>query len=126
MILTLDSVGTYFERGTLIIDGDRIVSVNDGAVPVMDQPGDKAIDAADKIVMPGLVDLHYHTALGKGYNDHLPLWEYLDECWYPIVRARPRGCLLGGACELHRVHQVWCDHGQRHVSSTHCTCSSRR
>ncbi len=87
MILTLDSVGTYFERGTLIIDGDRIVSVDDGAVPVMDQPGDKAIDAADKIVMPGLVDLHYHTALGKGYNDHLPLWEYLDECWYPIVRA---------------------------------------
>jgi 5-methylthioadenosine/S-adenosylhomocysteine deaminase len=87
MILTLDSVGTYFERGTLIIDGDRIVSVGDESIPVMDQPGDETIDASGKIVMPGLVDLHYHTALGKGYNDHLPLWEYLDECWYPIVRA---------------------------------------
>ena len=87
MILTLDPVGTYFERGTLVIDKDRIVSVDDGTVPVTDQPGDKTIDASDKIVMPGLVDLHYHTALGKGYNDHLPLWEYLDECWYPIVRA---------------------------------------
>ncbi|WP_239014608.1 amidohydrolase [Archangium violaceum] len=37
--------------------------------------------------MPGLVDFHYHTALGKGYSDHLPLWEYLQTCWYPIIRA---------------------------------------
>jgi 5-methylthioadenosine/S-adenosylhomocysteine deaminase len=87
MVLTLDLAGTYFERGTLVIDGDRIVSVGDGTAPVTDQPGDRAIDASGKIVMPGLIDLHYHTALGKGYNDHLPLWEYLDECWYPIVRA---------------------------------------
>ena len=38
-------------------------------------------------MLPGLVDLHYHTALGKGWSDHLPLWEYLDTCWYPIIRA---------------------------------------
>ena len=37
--------------------------------------------------MPGLVDLHYHTALGKGWSDHLPLWEYLQTCWYPMIRA---------------------------------------
>jgi 5-methylthioadenosine/S-adenosylhomocysteine deaminase len=37
-------------------------------------------------VMPGLVDLHYHTALGKGYSDDLPLWEYLETCWYPLIR----------------------------------------
>jgi 5-methylthioadenosine/S-adenosylhomocysteine deaminase len=87
MILTLDVAGTYFERGTLVIEGDRIVSVDDGTAQVTEKPGDETIDASGKIVMPGLVDLHYHTALGKGYNDHLPLWEYLDECWYPIVRA---------------------------------------
>ena len=45
------------------------------------------IDATDKAVLPGLVDLHYHTALGKGWSDHLPLWEYLETCWYPIIRA---------------------------------------
>ena len=38
-------------------------------------------------MLPGLVDLHYHTAIGKGWSDHLPLWEYLETCWYPIIRA---------------------------------------
>ncbi|KAA9162673.1 amidohydrolase [Amycolatopsis acidicola] len=85
MILTLDAAGTYHERGTVVIEGDRITGVGAGTVPP--EPGDEVIDAAGKIVLPGLVDLHYHTALGKGYNDHLPLWEYLDECWYPIIRA---------------------------------------
>ncbi|WP_144713695.1 amidohydrolase [Curtobacterium pusillum] len=85
MVLTLDEAGTYLERGTVVITGDRITEVT--ASDVTPQPGDEMIDATDKIVMPGLIDLHYHTALGKGYNDHLPLWEYLDECWYPLIRA---------------------------------------
>jgi 5-methylthioadenosine/S-adenosylhomocysteine deaminase len=33
------------------------------------------------------VDLHYHTAIGKGWSDHLPLWEYLDTFWYPAIKA---------------------------------------
>ena len=37
--------------------------------------------------MPGLVDLHYHTAIGRGWSDHLPLWQILQEFWYPVVRA---------------------------------------
>jgi Zinc-binding dehydrogenase/Amidohydrolase family/TENA/THI-4/PQQC family/Alcohol dehydrogenase GroES-like domain len=49
--------------------------------------GAQVIDAEGKAVLPGLVDLHYHTALGKGWSDHLPLWEYLETCWYPIIRA---------------------------------------
>jgi len=87
MILTLDDAGTYYESGVIIIEKDRITSVLPSLEGVSLQPDDEVIDATDKIVMPGLVDLHYHTAIGKGYLDHLPLWEYLDECWYPLVRA---------------------------------------
>ena len=39
------------------------------------------------IVLPGMIDLHYHTAVGKGLCDHLPLWESLEEFWYPSIRA---------------------------------------
>lgn len=86
MVLTLDDAGTYLENGTLIIEDDRIAWIG----PASAEPPTTAatvIDATDKIIMPGLVDLHFHTAIGKGYNDHLPLWEYLDECWYPMIRA---------------------------------------
>jgi 5-methylthioadenosine/S-adenosylhomocysteine deaminase len=87
MILTLDDAATYHEAGTVIVEDSRIVSVEAGSGPTEIRPGDEIIDASDKIVMPGLIDLHYHTAIGKGYNDHMPLWEYLDECWYPLIRA---------------------------------------
>lgn len=87
MVLTLDDANTYFEVGTVVVVDDSIVSVTQGSADLAPEPGDEIIDATGTIVMPGLIDLHYHTALGKGYNDHLPLWEYLDECWYPIIRA---------------------------------------
>ena len=88
----------------------------DRATPRTRPDGATVIDATDKAVLPGLVDLHYHTALGKGWSDHLPLWEYLQTCWYPIIRAlEPGGGLLGGARELQRVDQVRRHDGQRHV-----------
>ena len=87
MVLTLDDANNYYEVATVVVDGGTIASVVPGNATVAPLDGDTVIDAEGKIVMPGLIDLHYHTALGKGYNDHLPLWEYLDECWYPIIRA---------------------------------------
>jgi 5-methylthioadenosine/S-adenosylhomocysteine deaminase len=69
----------------VVIDGDRIAAVGPGRYdPAAD---DEVIDAAGKVVMPGLVDLHYHTALAKGLNDHLPLLESLERFWYPSIRA---------------------------------------
>ncbi|HEY0123790.1 MAG TPA: amidohydrolase [Rhizobium sp.] len=87
MVLTLDEAGTYHEAASVIVDDDRITAIVPAGQPVDESSADEIIDAADKIVMPGLIDLHYHTAIGKGFNDHMPLWEYLDECWYPLIRA---------------------------------------
>ncbi|ATN37234.1 chlorohydrolase (plasmid) [Rhizobium sp. ACO-34A] len=87
MVLTLDEAGTYHETASVIIDDDRITAIVPEGQPVDEGSADEVIDATDKIVMPGLIDLHYHTAIGKGFNDHMPLWEYLDECWYPLIRA---------------------------------------
>ena len=88
-VLTLNDADDFFEDGAVLIEGDRIRDVGpyDDVVARNDVTGADVLDARRQAVMPGLVDLHFHTALGKGWSDHLPLWEYLDTCWYPIIRA---------------------------------------
>jgi 5-methylthioadenosine/S-adenosylhomocysteine deaminase len=85
IVVTMNEADDVHFGGTVLIEGDRIAQVgNDVSAPA---DGAVVIDATDRIVMPGLVDFHYHTALGKGWSDHLPLWEYLQTCWYPMIRA---------------------------------------
>src|SRR5262249_6215306 len=81
--VTLNDTDDVHVGGSLLIDGAKIVQVGQVTPPV----GARVIDVTDKIVMPGLVDFHYHTSLAKGYADQLPLWEFLQNCWYPIIRA---------------------------------------
>ena len=84
-VVTMDDDRSVYFGGHVVIDGDRVTAVGPGAYPGQ-AAGTEVIDAAGMIVLPGLIDLHFHTAIGKGYSDHLPLWEYLDECWYPLIR----------------------------------------
>jgi 5-methylthioadenosine/S-adenosylhomocysteine deaminase len=86
-VLTINDADDVHLGGHVVLDGDRIAAVGEGPYPGTPADGDQVIDASGKIVMPGLVDLHYHTAIAKGFSDHLPLWEYLDACWYPFIRT---------------------------------------
>ena len=88
-VVTMNDANDVLFGGSVLLEGDRIVDVGPAGEVAARHPGGAAqtIDATGKAVLPGLVDLHYHTALGKGWSDHLPLWEYLDTCWYPIIRA---------------------------------------
>ena len=88
-VVTMNDPGDVLFDGAIVLEGDRIAGVGSTAdVLARHRPdGARVIDATGKAVLPGLIDLHYHTALGKGWSDHLPLWEYLDTCWYPIIRA---------------------------------------
>ena len=88
-VVTMNDAGDVLFDGAVVIEGGRITDVGPSAEVLARNPaeGAKVIDAEGKAVLPGLVDLHYHTALGKGWSDHLPLWEYLETCWYPIIRA---------------------------------------
>ena len=85
IVMTLNDNDDVIIGGMVVIEGNRIVYVGEGAGKK--EGSGRTIDASGKAVMPGLVDLHYHTAIGKGWSDHLPLWEYLDTYWYPAIRA---------------------------------------
>jgi 5-methylthioadenosine/S-adenosylhomocysteine deaminase len=66
-VLTLDEDDNFYYPGTVEIEGDRITKVYAGA-PSADADKDASatfIDGTDKLVMPGLVDLHFHTSVAK-------------------------------------------------------------
>lgn len=51
------------EDGTIVVRGNRIAAVGPRArTPV--PPGAKVVDAAGKTIIPGLVDVHWHGAMG--------------------------------------------------------------
>ena len=52
-----------FERGTIVIRDGRIVF---GAAP---QEGENVIDAGGAYALPGLVDIHFHGAVGHDFCD---------------------------------------------------------
>src|SRR4029453_11574997 len=89
IVVTMNDADDVIFGGTVVIENDRITDAGTAADSAsrVEASGATIIDATDKAVLPGLVDLHYHTAIGKGWSDHLPLWEYLETCWYPIIRA---------------------------------------
>src|SRR5207344_2284989 len=89
IVVTMNDADDVIFGGTVVIDDDRITDVGTAAdvASRVEASGATVIDAEHKAILPGLVDLHFHTAVGKGWSDHLPLWEYLETCWYPIIRA---------------------------------------
>ena len=82
-ILTLDPVGTTYERGALAIDSGRILAIG----PQAQQPAHRTIDARCGVIMPGFVDAHMHETLTRGLNEDLPLEEWLERICFPIDRA---------------------------------------
>jgi 5-methylthioadenosine/S-adenosylhomocysteine deaminase len=77
-VLTMDPVGTDLGCATVTIEGDTIAAVEagDGAPDSRSgTPGVRCIDAKGHLLMPGLVNAHFHSSANhlKGSFDSLPL-----------------------------------------------------
>jgi 5-methylthioadenosine/S-adenosylhomocysteine deaminase len=67
---------------SVAVRGNRIERI----APEIDSSAyDTVIDAADQLVMPGLVNAHTHLAmvLFRGYADDMPLQPWLEEAIWP-------------------------------------------
>ncbi|MFT4044720.1 MAG: amidohydrolase family protein [Gordonia sp. (in: high G+C Gram-positive bacteria)] len=86
-VVTMDPDAPYFADGTVVVKGNRIVWIGATADHIS-RAGDIEIDASRAVVLPGLVNLHYHTDLGKAAgesNERKPMWDLLFDDWYPFL-----------------------------------------
>lgn len=75
-VLTMDEAGSEHDRATVTIEHGRITAVEPYAgsdVPI--GAADRAIDASGHLIMPGLINAHFHSSVNhlKGSLDSLPL-----------------------------------------------------
>lgn len=85
-LITVDPGRRIFTDGALAIEGDRIVAV--GKTEDLEPRYADArhvIDARNRVVLPGLIDGHIHTAfsLARGLADEVSAQRFLFERMYP-------------------------------------------
>lgn len=90
IIITPERSDVRAERGTIVVEDDRIVRVayNNEAGEIEPGPSDRVIEAAHCLIIPGLVDAHSHFygTLAPALIDHLPL-----EMRLPFLGAMTEG-----------------------------------
>lgn len=64
--------GKPIERGTMVVQGGKIVAVGDSR-SIQIPSGAKVVDLAGKTVMPGIVDTHSHIGEGSGADGTSPI-----------------------------------------------------
>lgn len=77
--ILLKQVTLKGEKKDILISGNTISNISD----TLDITADKIIDGKDKVVFPGLINMHTHAAmtLVRGVCEDKPLQEWLQEIW---------------------------------------------
>ncbi|MDH5443540.1 MAG: amidohydrolase family protein [Hadesarchaea archaeon] len=93
-IITMDPQRHVLDRGSVVIEGDKIVSVGK-EVKVR---ADTVIDARGKAVLPGLINAHTHLSMTllRGVADDMELDPWLKTKIWPIEKnLRAEDCYVG-------------------------------
>lgn len=98
LVVTLDAQETIIDNGAVAIDKADIVAVGSTAELQTQFAAQETIDAANHLLLPGLINTHCHApdALFRGLIDDLPLEPWLERLWQAEKRfIRPDTVRLG-------------------------------
>jgi len=84
-VVTMDGSSRVIENGAVAIRRERIVAVGAAAEVAAKYTAARTINAAGKVVMPGLINTHTHVpmVLFRGIADDLVLMEWLQKYIFP-------------------------------------------
>ncbi len=76
-------IADKIKKGSLLIENDKIVEIND---KIDSNNADEVINAEKKVLIPGLVNTHTHLSMSlmRGLADDLPLDTWLNDHIWPV------------------------------------------
>lgn len=80
MILTMNGDRQFFSRGTVAVNGDRIVEIG----KKLTGAGREEIHLPHGLIMPGLINGHTHHTLTRGIAEDLKLMDWLEKICFPL------------------------------------------
>jgi cytosine/adenosine deaminase-related metal-dependent hydrolase len=86
-VVTMDQSRRIIRDGAVAMDEGRIAQVGSRDQVRKEYRGDHIVDARDKAVIPGLVNVHVHTSekLVPGLADDLDLYSWLKKIINPMM-----------------------------------------
>jgi cytosine/adenosine deaminase-related metal-dependent hydrolase len=114
-IATMDDALTEHSSGHILIEGDTIVAVREGAGPEP-EPNDRRIDGRGCLATPGLVNCHHHLyqwlTRGRAQQSNLfdwltelyPLWAHIDVEMQQVAAAAGLAALARSGCSTTTDH----------------------
>ncbi len=95
-ILTMDKSRPVLRGGFVGVKNGKIAYVG---AEKPEESAKRAIDCAQKVLMPGLVNTHAHTAMCvmRGYADDYPLQEWLFDHVFPVEARLDERAVVAGA-----------------------------
>jgi len=89
IVVTMNKKREVLHDGAVYIESGKIAAVGDTKSLSKEYSNAKVIDAKEKIVLPGLINAHTHSAqtLLRGLGDDMNLFEWLAKLVYPIAES---------------------------------------
>ncbi|HMJ08896.1 MAG TPA: amidohydrolase family protein, partial [Pyrinomonadaceae bacterium] len=84
-VVTMDKDRRVIEDGAVAVTGDKIVAVGTRAAVTRNRRARKTINAAGRVIIPGLINTHTHApmSLFRGIADDLDLNDWLTKYIFP-------------------------------------------